>query len=302
MKKAISLIVSLLAIAALVAGIVLIYRYTNGFNEDFKTFYIERDGEKILAGKSSASFTPGEEVRYDVGYTFDLPQKEPREYNVEILPNPDADFEFTVGEIPLAWRRAEGLQKCFSLEKYEDHFTLHIPTHQNVEDYLSEVYGEDVQVKYDSISAVDIPFFLLRVSSYNNTVIFNVTFSVTPLGFKHVSHSVMLDPSVFGTYCVRGYIVQKKADETEEDPTYEFLADFPCSVLDDGQIIFALNKPAFSPDIPQIDLSACVYLRTSRGDEKLEALDISSGSMGAATYYYSFTMPDEDATIVIKGE
>ena len=43
--KVIGVILVLLLLAGIVA---VIYRFTNGFNEDFKTFYVEYDGEQIL--------------------------------------------------------------------------------------------------------------------------------------------------------------------------------------------------------------------------------------------------------------
>ena len=47
--KVIGVILVLLLLAGIVA---VIYRFTNGFNEDFKTFYVEYDGEQILTADS----------------------------------------------------------------------------------------------------------------------------------------------------------------------------------------------------------------------------------------------------------
>ena len=47
MGKTIAKIIAYVLIAlALVATVGLIYKFTNGFNEDFKTFYVEYDGKK----------------------------------------------------------------------------------------------------------------------------------------------------------------------------------------------------------------------------------------------------------------
>ena len=66
--KIIGIILVLLLLAGLVA---IIYRFTNGFNEDFKTFYVEYDGEQILTTESEMHLVSGNTHRFDVKYTFD---------------------------------------------------------------------------------------------------------------------------------------------------------------------------------------------------------------------------------------
>ena len=62
MKRKTNLIVRiisiLLIICLFVAGIGFLYRYTNGFNEDLKTFYIEYDGGKILQSHMESRSSP----------------------------------------------------------------------------------------------------------------------------------------------------------------------------------------------------------------------------------------------------
>lgn len=183
MKRAVSFIVCVVLLLVLGAGIFFLYRYTNGFNEDFKTFYIEQDGKKILSSKSSTVFEPGSEVRFDVGYTFDGPKSEARDYSVKILPNPEEDFDFTADELYYSWRMAEGLEECFSLDKKENYFTLTIPRNSGKEllaECLRKCFPGSVDLSEAFPGSVDpdAPFFLLRVSSYNGTVTYDVAFSV----------------------------------------------------------------------------------------------------------------------------
>ena len=181
MKKVIAVIVWFILLVALVGGIVMIYRYTNGFNEDFKTFYIERDGTKILTETGTATFEAGSEVRYGVGYTFDLPKSETREYSVSILPNPEADFDFTVNGVTTSWRKVEGLERCFALDKRADGFTLKIPSYNSIADYLREIYaGSEIDISgaFTEGAEGEISFFLLRVSSYNDAVKYDIAFCV----------------------------------------------------------------------------------------------------------------------------
>ena len=47
--KTVAKIIAYVAIALVVVlGVGLVYKFTNGFNEDFKTFYIEYGGKQIL--------------------------------------------------------------------------------------------------------------------------------------------------------------------------------------------------------------------------------------------------------------
>ena len=54
--KVIGVILVLLLLAGLVA---IIYKFTNGFNEDFKTFYVEYGGKQILTTESEMHLTSG---------------------------------------------------------------------------------------------------------------------------------------------------------------------------------------------------------------------------------------------------
>ncbi len=91
--KVIGIILVLLLVAGLVA---VIYKFTNGFNEDFKTFYVEYEGKQILAQNSELALEPGKTYRFDVKYTFDTQQSETKDYIVEIVPNAEQDFEYLV--------------------------------------------------------------------------------------------------------------------------------------------------------------------------------------------------------------
>ncbi len=66
--------VIIVLIAALAVG--LIFKFTNGFNEEFKTFYLEQDGKQILTSETERSFLRGERYRYEVKYTFDSGKSE----------------------------------------------------------------------------------------------------------------------------------------------------------------------------------------------------------------------------------
>ena len=84
--------VIIVLIAALAVG--LIFKFTNGFNEEFKTFYLEQDGKQILTSETERSFLRGESYRYEVKYTFDSGKSESKGYNVKVVPNVKFNLTF----------------------------------------------------------------------------------------------------------------------------------------------------------------------------------------------------------------
>ena len=69
--KITKLITSILLALLLVGSIGLIAHFTNGFKENFKTFYITYEGEDILSEKSKLELPRGEEHRFDVTYIIE---------------------------------------------------------------------------------------------------------------------------------------------------------------------------------------------------------------------------------------
>ena len=127
MKTAGKVIGYILLVALLLAGVGLIWRYTNGFNENFRTFYVEYGGERILTSSSALDFTGGTEVRLGVGYTFDVGEEEPRGYGVKIAANAEEDFDFTADGKNYAWSRQTDITEAFDIERGVDYFILKIP-------------------------------------------------------------------------------------------------------------------------------------------------------------------------------
>ena len=102
----------------------VIYRFTNGFNEEFKTFYVEYDGKQMLTSDSELILEPGEANRFDVKYTFDTEQSETKDYAVEIVPNAEQDFEYLVDGEPHLFSRVGDLSAAFDLNKEETYFEI----------------------------------------------------------------------------------------------------------------------------------------------------------------------------------
>lgn len=173
--KIIGIILVLLLLAGLVA---IIYRFTNGFNEDFKTFYVEYGGEQILTTESEMHLTSGNTHRFDVKYTFDTENAEPKGYNVKVVPNAQRDFDFTVDGERYLYSKQGDMTAAFGLKKSDTYFELSLPEDFSLEYALQSCYpGKEVVVPEEATDANAYPYMLV-ISSYNDSVVYHIALSV----------------------------------------------------------------------------------------------------------------------------
>ena len=173
--KIIGIILVLLLVAGLIA---VIYKFTNGFNEDFKTFYVEHEGKQILSENSEMTFTEGKTHRFDVKYTFDTGQTEARDYSVEIVPNAEQDFEYTVDGETYLYSKAGDLSSAFSLKKQKSYFEITLREDMTIQSVLETVHpGQQVKVPENASDGNPFPYALI-VSSYNGNVSYRIAFDL----------------------------------------------------------------------------------------------------------------------------
>ena len=173
--KIIGVILVLLVVTGLVA---IIYKFTNGFNEEFKTFYVDYGGEQILSADSNLALAKNETHRFDVKYTFDTPQSDVKGYSVEIMPNAERDFDFTVDGERYLYSKQDDMSAAFGLKKSDTYFELTIPQDFSLEYALQSCYpGKEVIVPEEAISANEYPYMLV-VSSYNGNIVYHIALSV----------------------------------------------------------------------------------------------------------------------------
>ena len=171
--KIIGIILVLLLVAGLIA---VLYKFTNGFNEDFKTFYVEHEGEQILSENSEMTFTEGKTHRFNVKYTFDTGQTEARDYSVEIVPNAEQDFEYTVDGETYLYSKAGDLSSAFGLKKQKSYFEITLREDMTVQSVLETgPPGQQVEVPEN---AADVFPYVLCISSYNGNVSYRIAFDL----------------------------------------------------------------------------------------------------------------------------
>lgn len=176
MEKFIKFICVIVLLALVAGGIALIYKYTNGFNEDFKTFYIEYDGKQILTENTVTEFDPNKEHVFTVKYTFDKEDTE-RDFTVKVMPNAVKDFDFYVGNKAYKYSKAKELTGVFEIVKDKDKFEIKVNENQNVYEVLKSVYGDDVRVPKAEAEINVYPYALI-ISSYNGNVNYRIAFKI----------------------------------------------------------------------------------------------------------------------------
>ena len=172
-------IIGVILVLALLAGLVaVIYRFTNGFNEDFKTFYVEYEGKQILAQDSELALEPGKTYRFDVKYTFDTEQSETKDYSVEIVPNAEQDFEYLVDGETYLYSKAGDLSAAFSLKEQKSHFEITLREDMTLQSVLEAIHpGQQVEVPENASDGNPFPYALI-VSSYNGSVNYHIAFNL----------------------------------------------------------------------------------------------------------------------------
>ncbi len=116
--------------------------------------------------------------RYDVKYTFDSPDSEPKDYTVKIVPNTDIDFEYTVDDKVYKYSKIKDLSTAFYLTKQPTYFEFTIIENMSIESIISTQYsGKTVEVDVAALQNSLYPYKLV-ISSYNESVTYNISFGI----------------------------------------------------------------------------------------------------------------------------
>lgn len=175
-------VVSFLIVALLVAvGIGVILKYTNGGNESFKTFYVQYGNDKILSSETGKKMKLESEKLYyfEVGYTFDVGNEEPRDYSVCVVPNTKVNFSFSVDGKPFYWKGdVPELSQYFGLKKLPTSFSLFVPSNTSLQTILQGVYaGKTVEVP--TMEEIGTEYlYTLVISSYNGKIAYQINISL----------------------------------------------------------------------------------------------------------------------------
>lgn len=135
-----------IVLIALIAGVVVIYKKTNGFQkvDDFELNY---DGQ-TLSPDYKMSLARDVDHRFSITRFFSTGDL--TDYSVSVFANPDADFAFTVDELWYSWGNMGDVSSAFLLKKEASEFTIRIPAGCCVQKVLGTLFeGQSVSAPLD---------------------------------------------------------------------------------------------------------------------------------------------------------
>lgn len=164
MSKAVKVILYILLVLVVVAAIGLIVKFTNGFTEDFTTFYITVEDTDVMSVGNDFVFQFDEPLQVDVHYLFDRTEKA-KGYSVKVVPNKveGKDMDFTVDGEPYSFQAETDLTAGFEIVKSDKSFT--IKPKGDIQQILETLYP-DKTVEVDATKTYE-NMFTLVVTSYN---------------------------------------------------------------------------------------------------------------------------------------
>ena len=173
--------VGIVLAAIIIVGVVA--RFTNGFTDDFKTFYVQVEDKEIMSTSGGYEITSAKPMQVEVKYTFSFATDENKGYNVKIVPNAadkSKDFLFTVNGENRQFQAETDLTDGFEIEKSESSFKV-TPKGENLTGVLQSIYPKLDTAHIEEKAYNDM--FALVVSSYNEkasvTIYFTLSSKVT---------------------------------------------------------------------------------------------------------------------------
>ena len=181
-----SFLTALLVIAVIVLGGSFLYKFTNGFNEELKTFYVTINDKEVMSSANGYTVSPKSGLTVKVKYTFGAPENTDKHYSLKITSNYDREnnFDFIVDAKPYSFGAGEDYTAGFDITYGKDYFILKPKGYIN--DVLRAVYA-DKQVSDCANKEFD-DMFTLTVYSYNGESSVTVLFTI-----KHTITGISLD-------------------------------------------------------------------------------------------------------------
>ena len=281
--KVIGFILVLLLLAGLVA---VVYRFTNGFNEDFKTFYVEHNGNQILTTDTQMSLEAGEVYRFDVKYTFDTENAQPKDYNLKVVPNIERDFDYTVDGERYLYSKTSDLTGAFGLSKQDTYFEITIPEDMSIQKALESCYpGQSVVVPDSAVADNPYPYALI-VSSYNESVVYHIYLSI---GVEVTGVTLDQTEIVFTEYAdgAESFLI---GYDTLGWGSFSSL-DIECPKSAKPGENVTVTASIVAELASEYKISRVSLASTDTGDEIEENLTANGNT-------YTFVMPEEDVTLV----
>lgn len=174
-KKTFGIIVYVLVVLAIVAVVGLVYRLTNGFKTDVKTFYVTVD--KTIITDSSGGYIVAENKPLKGSVRNLSTDTEQKGYSLKVVPNKleGKDFAFTVDGETHTFQAEENLTSGFEITADGEKFSI-VSKGNSVTEILKQIYG-DIVSDCDDKSYKDM--FTLLIMSKDGKNEIKLNFSVS---------------------------------------------------------------------------------------------------------------------------
>ena len=181
-----SVMTAILVIAVIVLCGSFLYRFTNGFNEELKTFYVTINEKEVMSSTKGYAVSPDTGLTVKVKYALGNPRNAEKLYSVKVTSNYDREnnFDFNVDGRTYSFGTGEDYTAGFDILYGED--TFNIKPKGYINDVLRAVYeGREVS---DCANLEFKDMFILAVYSYDGESEVKVYFTI-----KHTVTGISLD-------------------------------------------------------------------------------------------------------------
>ena len=169
--------VGIVLVVIIIVGVVA--RFTNGFTDDFRTFYVKVEDKEIMSNSGGYEITQSKPMQVEVKYTFSFATDENKGYKVKVVPNAadkSKDFSFTVNGESRQFQAETDLTGGFEIEKSESSFKV-TPKGENLTGVLQTIYPGLDTAHIEEKAYHDM--FALVVSSYNEKSSVTIYFTLS---------------------------------------------------------------------------------------------------------------------------
>lgn len=167
---------SLIMIAAVILAIAFIYKYTNGFESDFTTFYVKVDDKRITSDTGGFVLEENKTKKIEVKYTFGKIDNEKKGYTVRVVPHVDMEnnFFFVVDGVELAFSDIVDFTRVFDITLNDDYFTI---AYNGDLDYILKTACNGNEISSTNDKAFT-DMFAIEIYSYNKKEKISIFFTV----------------------------------------------------------------------------------------------------------------------------
>ena len=170
LKTTVSIVLALILLAGIAGAAVFFFKPE--LLPSFTDFYVIHDGEE-LTGTNEMTFNLNQEAEFEVKYTWAVFRPNTG-FNLQIVPNDDIDFDFTVDGDQFSFAFLFDLLSGFEIDKDAGHFSI---VFVDIGTVLDRIYAGRTVVLPSNLD-YDQYFCSMLIKSYDNSATVRIDFKV----------------------------------------------------------------------------------------------------------------------------